>query len=350
MIRVLVALCFLHTVVRAEKPSSFEVAAAGAETVTSASELAYLLSPLFLDEDGCKADVGDDELAVEQCLAARDAAAARLPGRTFVALGDDSALSFAPWDPAEKKLELELHGCLACTRPLSLSDGKPRFVTTRVPKAISAKQHKVVGLDLGFHDIDMASDKAANEWLGKMKSRLRVQFVFKVGPVWKSGAAFEGVTFVPIAHRVVDRCSGKIIVSEPASNGPTLAQPAALRDATCPDELSEDEQKRREFAARPEKLTTKQINQVMSKARQTALDCFTEFEEHGAVAVHMIVDQSGTIETLQILAPHDKSAVGFCVRNAIRNAGLSFPKFRGEKMKLNYPFSAATSSRNSLPE
>src|SRR5690606_1540692 len=131
-----------------------------------------------------------------------------------------------------KKLELEVHGCLACLRPLTLDPGPgkgsavQRFVTTRVPQSISAKQKKGVGLDLAFHPVSLPDAKAAEAWRKKMAGRLKVQFVFRIGAPWASGGrasgeaastgaepggegaakpAFEGVTFIPIAHRVIDK-------------------------------------------------------------------------------------------------------------------------------------------------
>ena len=321
--------------VAAPKATTFEAAAADAHRVT---DLGWLLAPIFADDNACKTLAGDDDLANRRCEAVHDWALNDLSAGTYVALGDDAALSILPYDPSEKKLELDVSGCLACTRPIKLEDGRPRFVTTRVPKAINAQKQKVVGLDVGFHDIELANAELASEWIKKMKSRLKVEFVFKVGQRWKAGGekGYEGVTFVRVAHRVIDKCNGKVIASDPPSEKEALS----LKDASCPDEMSEAEVKAEEEAALPEQLVSKQINQVMTAVRAKVQDCFTEFADAGdnsAVTLKLVVSGAGTVSAFAILPPHDKTSVGICIRTATKGK-LVFPRFRGEKMVITYPF------------
>jgi hypothetical protein len=298
---------------------SFEAALGEA---TPVADLTRLFDPLFAD---C---TRDDELQARQCTSIRDWLVERMKGEIFSAVGDDSALTWAPFDPSEKKLELDVQGCLACGKPLSI-DGKQRFATTRVPKAIKAGH--AVGLDLGFHDVTMKDEKEAAAWQKKMEPRLRVQFVFRVGPVWKSGT-FEGVTFVPVAHRVFDKCNGKVVASEPPSAKDALPIP----DESCPEELTPEQEKARDRAALPLQLTTKQINAALAAARDKVHDCFTEFEVAGTATIHLVVQGDGNIETLAILPPFDKTPTGYCIRSSLK--GTQFPHFRGEKMIVNYPF------------
>jgi hypothetical protein len=311
------------------KPSTFEDALVGAEPVT---DLAQLVEPLFAD---CKRE---DDLATRQCASIRDWMIDKLHEGTYWAVGDESALSWAPYDPAEKKIELEVDGCLACGRPLTV-DGKPRFVTTRVPKAI--KSGHAVGLDVGFQELPQADEKAATEFEQKMKGRLRVQFVFKVGPVWKSGTgdkSFEGVTFVPVAYRIFDRCSGKVLASDPPTTDAkgALQAMAMTRDASCPVELTDEQKKAEEWKARPEQLSPKQINAALAGARERVRDCYTEFQQAGTATVKLVVSREGSIETMTLAPPFDKTPTGYCIRTAIK--GTSFPHFKQEKMLITYPF------------
>lgn len=305
-----------------EKPQSFEAALESATFAGGPAELARLVDPLFAD---CKRD---DDVAQRSCTNVRDFLVQKLRAEVYWAVGDEAALVWAPYDPSEKKVQLEVHGCLACVRPLDV-DGKPRFVTTRVPKAI--KQGRAVGLDVGFHEVAQPDEKAAAAFQEKMKGRLRVQFVFRVGPVWRSGG-FEGVTFVPIAHRVFDRCTGKVLASEP----PSAADAQPMRDDTCPEELSEEAQRKAAWEARPVQLTPKQINATMAKVKSKIADCGQTFDVSGTATVKLLVDQEGRIEQLDVLAPYDKAPVGYCVRAAMK--GLTFPPFKGEKMTIPYPF------------
>jgi hypothetical protein len=311
---------------------SFEDLLAGAD---AAGDLAELIAPLFAD---CPQD---DTLAARQCASVRDWMIERERGRTFWAVGDASALSLAPYDAAEKKLELEVHGCLACGRPLTV-DGKPRFFTTRIPKAIKAGH--AVGLEVGFQDLAQPDSKAAGEFVKQEAPRLRVQFVFRVGSTWKSGTGpvFEGVAFAPVGYRIFDRCSGKVIASEPPTQDPKSTLPAvelARHEPgapICPEQLSEEERRKREWAALPEQLSPQQINASLQPAKGRVHDCYAEFEVAGTANVKLVVKQDGTIESISLTAPFDKTPSGYCIRTAIK--GSVFPKFRGEKMNIDYPF------------
>src|SRR5262245_3749074 len=75
-------------------------------------DLAAQLDPLFAE---CKYE---DDLEARQCATVRDLALERLGAGTYVAMGDESALTFTAWSMDVKQLGLEVHGCLACGRPL----------------------------------------------------------------------------------------------------------------------------------------------------------------------------------------------------------------------------------------
>src|SRR5262245_46104038 len=90
--------CMGATIVAAAepKPTSFEEAAASARAV---ADLRELIGPLYAE---CKSD---DELEQRQCQVVRDWMVSDRQGATFVAFGDEAALSFAPYDSSEKKIE-----------------------------------------------------------------------------------------------------------------------------------------------------------------------------------------------------------------------------------------------------
>jgi hypothetical protein len=303
---------------------TFDALARDATVVKDSAALAEVVSPFFSD---C-ASYKDDDLAMRQCVSVRDFTTAQSRAEIFSAVGDEASLSYAPFDPSEKKLGLEVSGCLACARPLKIDD-KLRFVTTRVPKAIKAGH--AVGLDVAFHDVPMDSDKNAAAWLKKMSPRLRVQFLFKVGPAWKSGA-FEGLTFVPVGHRVFDRCNGEVIASEPPSEG----RATPIRDAACPEELTEIERRRREDANLPDQLSPPDINKALAPVRRRVHDCYSEFEVAGTAIVQMVVERDGKISQSSLQAPFDKTPTGYCIKAALQ--GITFPRFKGEKMVIKYPF------------
>ena len=318
-----VAMWVSPTAARAAEPkaATFEEAMANAQPV---ADLKDLFGPLFAD---CKRD---DELEARQCAAVRDWLVASHREQTWVALGDEAALSFNPYDASEKKLEMEISGCIACGKPLRFDgDDKMHFVTTRVPKAIKAG--RAVGLEVGFDDVSLADEKTAEAWEKKMAPRLRVQFVFKLGAAWKSGA-FDGFTFVPVAHRIIDKCNGKVIASDP----PSTADAQPMPDATCPVELTPAQKRALEDANLPDQLNTIQINQAMSTMRSRVHDCYNEFEVEGTAVVRLVVTGDGKLESVLIQPPFDKTPTGYCLRTALKS--LTLPRFKGEKMVITYPF------------
>jgi hypothetical protein len=315
--RVFLAVFLLCAAAKADDPKkTFEAALEGAEAV---GDLTDRFDPLFTD---CKRD---DDLDTRQCAAVRDQMLERLKSGTFVGNGDEASLTWTPWTKEEKQLGLELHGCLACGKPLKLGGvDEPRFVTVRVPKAIKAG--KAVGLDVGFYEVPLPDQATAARFVKNTVPRLVTQFVFRVGPVWKSGDKIQGVTFVPVAQRVFDRCTGKVYASEPPSAKPAELQP----DATCPAKapiVAED---------LPEQLSREQVVKAMRSVDGQIHQCFLKHKEEGTVSVKVVIDGQAGIEGLSVQGNFDGTPTGECVKKAVAAAALG--KFTGEKMTIVYPF------------
>jgi hypothetical protein len=302
--------------------ASFEQALESAEPI---GDLAERLDPLFAE---CKRD---DDLQARRCIAIRDLMVDRLKSTTWVALGDEASLGWTPWTSGEKQLGLELHGCLACAKPM-MADGssQPRFVTTRVPKAI--KGGKAVGLDLGFYGVTLPDQQTAARFVKQTVPRLATQFVFKIGPLWKSGSGdkvYEGVTFVPVAQRVFDRCSGKVYASEPPSQKPAEPQP----DGRCPQV-----QKNAPVvdATLPEQLSRGEVVKAMRSIEEKVRGCYLKFKRPGTVNARMVVDGASGLQSVEMGPPFEGTPTGECVKAAIST--VPFGKFVGERMTIVYPF------------
>jgi hypothetical protein len=300
-------------------PSTFEQAL---EVAEPAGNLTDRFDPLFAE---CKRD---DDLEARQCATVRDATLAKLQTGIYVALGDESSLTWTPWTAQEKQLGLELHGCLACGKPLQLGEpAKPRFVTTRVPKAIKAG--KAVGLDVGFYNVSLPDQGAAARFAKQTMPHLATQFVFRIGPVWKSGGgdnAWQGVTFVPLGQRVFDRCTGKVYASEPPSTKPA----EAVGGGDCPAKAPVVEE------ALPEQLAREQVSATMRTVEGKVHFCYLTHKQEGTISVRLVLDGASGIEGLQVGAPFDGTPSGECVKKALKEA--TFGHFTGEKMTIIYPF------------
>jgi hypothetical protein len=313
---------------------TFEDLLKSARPIRSGAELERVLDPLFAE---C---AHDSDLDARQCAGVQQFLAAELRGETLVAAGDSAALSWSPYDPSSKHVELDVQGCIACAHPIPIGN-KERFVTTRVPKAI--KGGKATGLDVAFHEVAFPDPKTAARWEKQFAPRLRVQFIFKIGPLWKSGTAgqtYEGVSFVPIAHRIYDACNGQVAISDPPSQAPvpvSREEVAALKCPSAIEDLSPEERRNREeWEALPNQLSRQDVERAMAPIQQKVHDCYVEFEERGMVTARMTVDGAGKVDEVTVLAPFDKTPTGYCVKTAIRSAEM--PRFRGDKMQITFPF------------
>ena len=321
---------------------SFDQALAGAEPVW---DLAALIDPLF---DSC--DRNAEPLSLRQCESARLFLEAQARRKTYVAVGDPAALDVSPYDASTKTVDFEIQGCLACLRPPKLPDGKggetPRFVTTRAPRAIKAGH--ALGVDVGALQLEMSTPERQANWKKQEKrvsKRLRVQFVFTLGPTWTSGN-FSGVSFAPVAYRILDACSGEVLAANPApadGNLGKVSTPVMLAPGdtlTCPapgQDISPEERAAQEALARlPARLSREDIEKGMIIVQQRVHDCHVEFEESGTVNLRLIIEgPSGKVKEAHVLPPFDKTPAGLCVRAAIR--GATFARFRGDTQEVKLP-------------
>ncbi len=325
----------------AKSAAGFDELLADAEPVV---DLAAVIEPLF---DTCDSA---DALEHRRCAGAREFLEAQAREKLYVAVGDVAALTVTPYDPVSKEVDFEVQGCLACLHPPQLSDGKGgqvrRFVTTRVPRAI--KGGRAIGLDLGTLPLVITTPEAEAKWKKQEKKvvpRLRVQFLFKLGEAWSSGD-FSGVSFVPVAHRVFDACTGEVFATSGASpaaaaatkvTAPALQPGDALR---CPapgqDLTTEELAEKEEIAKRPALLSREEIERGMAAVQERVHDCHVEFEESGTVNLRLVVEgPSGRVKEVHVLPPFDKTPAGLCIRAAIKDAG--FTKFRTATQEVKVP-------------
>jgi len=307
-------------------------------------DLATLIDPLF---DNCDAS---DPLGYRQCEGARGFLENEARGKIYVATGDSAALEVSPFDAVTKEIDLDIQGCLACLHPIKLTDSKgaevQRFVTTKPPRAIKAG--RALGVDVGSQQLTMTTPAAEAKWKKQEKRtipRLRVQFVFKLGPVWSSGS-FSGVSFTPLAHRVFDACSGEVLSTTPTVADGKLGKvvtPVVLQPGDplhCPppgqDFTAEEKAAKEEYARLPVALSRSEIEKGMAAVQERVHDCHVEFEETGTVSLRVVIEGlTGKVKEAHILPPFDKTPAGLCVRAAIREA--SFSHFKTETQEVKIP-------------
>lgn len=333
------------------------------KAATPIRDLATLIEPLYARcEDR-------DDVPRRQCETIRGALLERLRGRTFVALAD-MAPDISPYDATAKEIDLEVSGCLACKAP-PLVSGQPRYLVTRPPRQEGGR---VVSAALATHQIDAPTKVQADRFLERVAPRLQVQHIFRVGapfgepttadkaqgrpgdagklgavksPAAKAplpvkaeaeGAALLGVSIIPVAHRVYDRCTGTVT----ASSHPSLGPARVVADRSCPkrgsEELSQAElQQEAQRAALPERLSSRQVEEALQPVQERIHDCYTEYREvSGTAKVQLTLGTEGKLTNIVLAPPFDKAEIGMCLRVQIKSA--TFPRFRGDPMKIDYAF------------
>ena len=311
------------------------------------TDLARLVDPLF---DTCDAS---DPLSHRQCEGERAFLETETRTKTFVTTGDAASVAVSPVDAVQRSVDLDVQGCLACVHPLSLGDGKggrlERFVTTQPPRAI--KNGRALGVDVGTLQRSLPTKDTEVAWKKREKTevpRLRTQFVFRLGPTWASGG-YSGVSFVPLAYRVVDACSGEVIETSPAvaSAAPSakvqLPLPLAPGDElVCPSaegELTAEQRAEKEALLHlPQQLGRAQIEKGLASVQPRIRRCHEEYDESGMVGVTLVLDgTTGKARDVEVAPPFDTTPAGICVRTVLRAARFSRFKNDVQELKLSIP-------------
>lgn len=296
------------------------------------SDLATLIEPLFARCDDKEA------LPRRQCEIIRERLLARLQKNLFVALSD-VAPETSPYDAAAKEIEVEISGCLACKTPMMVA-GAPRYLVTRPP---GASKDQMPRITLATHTLPIEEKVQADRFLERVVPRLQVQHIFKIGQPFglesKPGKTeLSGVTVIPVAHRVFDRCTGKVAVS----SLPVKGNAKVAADKSCPrsaeDELSQAEiASAAQKAALPERLTPHEVELALQPVQEKIHECYVEFgEPSGTAMVQLVIGGDGKLTQVQLPVLFDKADIGICLRSQIKSA--RFPKFRGQPMRLEYAF------------
>ncbi len=325
----------------AAAPASFEELY---KEAIPAKDLATLIEPLYARCDD------SDDLRRRQCEGSRAFLLDYLRSHTFSADADVQP-DTSPYDSVAKQVDMEVSGCLACVA-LPRVAGEPRYLVTKPPQRIENGRAKVT--PVANHEIDIEDRVHADRFTERVVPRLRVQHVFRIGapfgdtpppasvataaPGAALGAAAKGVLVVSLGHRVYDRCTGDVAAASPPSASKVTVRP----DKSCPKagttELSKAELRQAaEVAALPERLTPRQIDQVLAPVQSHIHECYVEFgDPSGTAKLALTIGGDGKLSQIHLPAPFDKADIGLCMRAQLKAA--TFPKFRGEAMAIDYVY------------
>jgi len=92
-------------------------------------------------------------------------------------------------------------------------------------------------------------------------------------------------------------------------------------------------------AGPPEALNRHDLETAIDKVKPKVLQCREVEQFSGFLTVKLTIDKNGSVHSMSVQPPVDKTRTADCVKHALR--GLSFPRFRGTyvpQIEWSYPF------------
>ncbi len=287
--------------------------------------LEKVLGP-FLQKCGAGNDLPD-----LHCRAIRAYMQRKISTNLYPAFAMDEALTFGTYDNTKFEYPVTIKGCVTCGQPalfdpLLFSPNKFWVVTTP-PK--SFKNGTFNGVDLGKFTIPV-DPRRLGSWTKKVKPFLRVQFLFKVQSkgVWKPSEG-NGITLYLGGYRVYNRCTGKVLFSEPVSSAK-----APIDSTGCEAAAASTGPK---LPTLPKVPKASKIRELMRSARDKALECYKQFQIPGTAKLKLYVSgKTGKVSKVVLSGDFKETPTGTCVLNVINN--LDFGKFRRKQITFKYKY------------
>ncbi len=238
-------------------------------------------------------------------------------------------------------LELQVLGCLTCNGPLLEREGgdisKGRFFLFKMPKEIKIRQGKnpydLGDIGVATYHFDLPADMTEKKFKAEVLPFLRLDLVYRpVAGVTMVGARrykYGVVQFELVAHRVYDRCAGKVYGVAPAMKGRIALD---RKDRTCPQNQP------RKVVAQPKLPVNLPRAAVASLMQQVSSDlhtCYEQFGQQGEVPAEMVVGTDGKVKSVKVSGKLAGSPTARCVERLIKET--AFPRFRGEEARLQWP-------------
>jgi hypothetical protein len=318
-----------------ETNAKYEALAAGA---VKTHDVATLLAPFV---ERCEAETRDLDRA--RCRATVAYLRKTLPTQTFAFDTDDpAAIAVSEYDAAIKGYHVSLAGCVACTAPVAIGrNGEQRFVTLKPPSKDGDTLVKAVEVSRNTFGFESLTD--AKQWYETQRPFLRAEFLFR--PIatdaeadwtFKTG---RGMAVKLLGARVVNRCTGEVLVSKPPSTG-TAERPAlGSEDAACARRASGQPDKLplvTEPGGLPQQLSKVAIDEAMAKIRPQVFACYQQHQAPGLLELTYVVAGNGTVQSVVVGPTFAGTPTGQCALAAAKDA--HFSPFQLEQQKFTYPF------------
>lgn len=289
------------------------------------SSLEKVLAP-FLQECGT-----GNTLPELHCRAIRNYMQRKISIHLYSTVAMDSALEFGQYDNLKFEYPVTVKGCVTCQKPAEfdplLFKHNKFWIVTRKPK--SFKKGVFKGLEMGKFTIPVDPRKLGS-WTKKVKPFLRVQFLFKVqkSGVWDKKMG-HGITLYMGGYRVYNRCTGKVLYSEPASTG------LAPTDKTGCEVLNKNKGPKGPKLPRLPKAS--KIRELMRSARDQVNGCYKQFQIPGTAKLKLyVVGKTGKVGKVRVTGDFKDTPTGACVVKVMN--GLNFGKFTKKMLRFKYKY------------
>jgi hypothetical protein len=239
----------------------------------------------------------------------------------------------------------------------------PVFITLKKPaETARAGEALAAAVEITTQPIAFASDAEARRWLRSTRPHLRAELILSgTASEWRF-RSMRGYALPLVAGRIVDGCTGAVVLSTPPSTGhglrsapassagtpgrpaaegcPAAARPNPVRSgspaspAATTDEAGDsgDDEER----PLPGELSRSAIAEAMGQIRTQIFACFQQYRVPGAAPLTYEVAGNGLIQSVRLAGPLAGTPTADCLLEAARSA--RFPRFDGPVQTFTYPF------------
>jgi hypothetical protein len=313
--------------------TKYEALAQGA---VKTHDVATLLAPFV---DRCESETRDLDRA--RCRATVAYLRKTLPAQTFAFDTDDpAAIAVSDYDASIKGYRVALAGCVACTAPVTIGrGGEPRFVTLKPPSKDGDTLVKAVEVSQNTFGFDSLAE--AKQWFENERPFLRAEFLFKpqVADADWTFKANKGVAVKLLGARIVNRCTGEVLVSKPPSTGHAERPALGTEDPACAKAAAGRPERLPLVAdpgGLPQQLSKIAIDDAMAKIRPQVFACYQQFHTPGTLDLTYVVAGNGTVQSVAVGAAFAGTPTGQCALTAAKDA--HFSPFQREQQTFTYPF------------
>ena len=278
---------------------------------------------VFPFADQCK--LGKD-MARRACQGIRAARQAALVGKRW--------LTTAPGGAVVGRFDLKgtvpvvARGCVLCVG--AKLEGDEWYIVTK--GALSSSEAGLAGPELGSVQQKVADEAAAKKFASESALATEAVFALTADKVQDKGGS-HALTAEVLAWRVVDRCTGQVLVSEPDSAAD--AAPTAKKEE-CGGSVGKRPKEPPKDDGLPVQLSRWDVQRSMSALRGAVNECHKKYQIPGNANASVEINSDGSVKSVSLKGDFVGTPTGTCLIKVVQ--GAKFPPFKKGPMRVEYPF------------